>query len=439
MLQNHYPNHVARLQENWEQALLAEGFTAAVVHSGSPIISFLDDYVYSFRPNPLFLAWLPLTHHHDSVLLIQPGTRPQLWYYQPEDYWHMPPSDPDLWWAEHFKVHIVTDTDGWKAVLRGLTGRVALLGDCTELQSVPQPASINPAGLIMRLHLQRTRKSEYELACMRAAADKATRAHSVAREAFMAGHSEYDIHLAYLSSVQQTDAELPYHSIVALNEHAAVLHYQQRLYQAPARPRSFLIDAGACQFAYAADITRTYAAQNGEFSELIAAMDRIELELAAQVRAGQSYPALHLQAHWRIAELLQLAGISNLSAEDAVSSGLSSVFFPHGLGHFIGLQTHDVAGLVDNEGKPIDRPQGHPYLRLTRDLEVGNVLTIEPGLYFIPSLLEQWKQRGDVRAINWDSVERLLPYGGIRIEDNVVVTGSEPENLTRNSFAKAGL
>ena len=111
------------------------------------------------------------------------------------------------------------------------------------------------------------------------------------------------------------------------------------------------------------------------------------------------------------------------------------MFYPHGLGHFIGLQTHDVAGLIDNGGKAIARPEGHPFLRLTRHLESGNVLTIEPGLYFIEQLLRQWKLNGDTAAVNWPRVEELMPYGGIRIEDNVVVTESGSENLTRKAFA----
>ena len=434
MLQTHYASHVARVQKQWERALEAEGFSAVIVHSGSPIISFLDDYVYSFRSNPQFLAWLPLTHHHDSVLLIQPGIKPQLWYYQPEDYWHMPPRDPEAWWAEHFNVQVVRAADGWKAALSGLKGRVAVLGDSAELGAAFSEFSINPDDLVMRLHLQRTRKTDYELACMREASRLASAAHEAARLAFMSGHSEFDIHLAYLARVQQNDAELPYHSIVALNEHAAVLHYQQREQHTVAELRSFLIDAGACHYAYAADITRTYAAHGGEFSDLITAMDQIERQLAGQVRVGLSYPALHLQAHQLIADLLRQAGIINLPAEDAVASGLSSVFFPHGLGHFIGLQTHDVAGLVDNHGQHLERPPGHPYLRLTRELEAGNVLTIEPGLYFIPSLLAEWKHKGDARAINWALVDKLLPYGGIRIEDNVLVTETGAENLTRNAF-----
>jgi Xaa-Pro dipeptidase len=119
-----------------------------------------------------------------------------------------------------------------------------------------------------------------------------------------------------------------------------------------------------------------------------------------------------------------------------VASGLSAVFYPHGLGHFLGLQTHDVAGLIaDAAGTPIPRPEGHPFLRLTRKLEAGNVLTIEPGLYFVEPLLRKWRANGDIAAINWDKVEALAPYGGVRIEDNMLVTAGEPRNLTREAFA----
>ncbi len=435
MIHSQYASHIATTQKRWERAMEIEGLAAVVIHSGSPIVSFLDDYVYPFRPNPMFLAWLPLTHHHDSVLIIRPGEQAQLWYYQPEDYWHMPPADPDSWWAEQFDVRVVADSGDWKAAVAQLTGSLAALGDSGDLLGEFPAESINPASLVMRLHLERTRKTPYELACMRQASRIAATAHVAARDSFLAGESEFDIHLAYLRCAQQNDAELPYGSIVALNEHAAVLHYQQRLRAAPAESRSFLIDAGATCHAFASDITRTYAAPGSAFSDLVTAMNQLEMNLAGQVRAGLSYPALHLQSHQKIAGILQSAGIINMVPEDAVACGLSSVFYPHGLGHFIGLQTHDVAGLVDNEGNDLPRPQGHPYLRLTRELEVGNVMTIEPGLYFIPSLLAEWKQNGDAGAINWDAIERMMPYGGIRIEDNVVVTETGSENLTRDAFA----
>ena len=91
--------------------------------------------------------------------------------------------------------------------------------------------------------------------------------------------------------------------------------------------------------------------------------------------------------------------------------------------------------IADEQGTAIPRPEGHPFLRLTRTLEAGNVLTIEPGLYFIEPLLRKWRENGYLSAVNWEKVESLAPYGGVRIEDNVVVTDGVPRNLTREAFA----
>ncbi|NND45757.1 MAG: Xaa-Pro dipeptidase [Xanthomonadales bacterium] len=435
---DHYADHVTQCQQRWERALTAEGFDAAVIHSGSQVFSFLDDYHYPFRPNPHFLQWLPLTHHHDSALVVVPGRRPVLWYYQPDDYWYTPPSDPASWWADHFDVRPVREDDAWvSGVPDG--GRTAFVGDAPGLAAIADGADINPGRLVNRIHLDRTRKTPYELACMAEANRVAAVSHLEAERAFREGCSEYQIHQRYCAAGRQLDHELPYGNIVALNEHGAVLHYQDRDRSPPERSHSFLIDAGATQQAYASDITRTYSAQpDDEFAQMIAAMDAMQQQLCGQVRAGLDYRDLHLETHLRIAGILADFDLVSVAPERAVETGLSSVFYPHGLGHFIGLQTHDVAGLIaDPDGTEIPRPEGHPFLRLTRVLEEGNVLTVEPGLYFIDSLLRKWREQRDEAAINWSRVEALAPFGGIRIEDNVVVTAGEPVNLSRAAFAQA--
>jgi Xaa-Pro dipeptidase len=438
-----YTGHVAEVQRRWEQALEAEQFEAVLVHSGTPISSFLDDYEYAFRPNPHFLHWLPLTRHADSALLVLPGRQPTLFYYQPDDYWYLPPADPEAWWADRFRIEIMRDADGWRRGLKQHLGSAgvaeqatAVIGDAPSLSREFDPDQINPRGLVDRIHLARTRKTPYEVACIDSAARLAARAHVAAEDAFRAGESEFAIHLRYLSACAQTDTQLPYNNIVALNEHSAVLHYQEREREAPTAVRSFLLDGGCAVNAYASDITRSYARESGPFADLVVAMDGVQQGLAARVRAGVDYKALHLQAHREIAGVLEEAGVIRLSADDAVESGLSSVFYPHGLGHFLGLQTHDVAGLIDNDANPIPRPEGHSALRLTRVLESDNVLTIEPGLYFIESLLTRWRAENDASMIDWRQVEALAPCGGVRIEDNVVVTDTGCDNLTRRAFAE---
>jgi Xaa-Pro dipeptidase len=441
--QSLYAAHVAEIQSRCEAALEAENLSAVLVHSGSPIRSFLDDYEYAFRPNPHFLYWLPLTRHADSALLIVPGERPRLFYFQPDDYWYLPPADPEAWWAGHFDIEVARTAEGWREALeRRLTGASFGLGDMAAIGDAPSlaahfpPFALNPQGLVDRLHVARTRKTPYEVACMDRAARLAARAHVAAEQAFRAGESEFAIHLAYLAACEHTDSELPYNNIVALNDHGAVLHYQARERTAPAERHSFLLDAGCTVNAYASDITRTYAHEAGEFADLVTAMDEVQQGLTRRVRAGVDYKQLHLEAHHAIAGVLEAAGVIRVAADTAVESGLSAVFYPHGLGHFLGLQTHDVAGLMNNRGRPIPRPEGHPALRLTRVLEADNVLTIEPGLYFIDSLLQRWREERDASMIDWDRVAALSPCGGIRIEDNVVVTEDGCDNLTRRAFAE---
>jgi Xaa-Pro dipeptidase len=132
-------------------------------------------------------------------------------------------------------------------------------------------------------------------------------------------------------------------------------------------------------------------------------------------------------------------GLITVPGEEALEQGVTSVFFPHGIGHLLGLQVHDVGGVMgDLKGAERLRPPGHPYLRLTRMLEPGVVVTVEPGIYFIDSLLSEARNQAKGSLINWTVVDELRPFGGIRIEDNVVTTASTPENMTREAFHALG-
>jgi Xaa-Pro dipeptidase len=276
---------------------------------------------------------------------------------------------------------------------------------------------------------------------MRRACSRAASGHKAAEAAFSAGASEYDIHLAYLRAAQCTDNELPYPSIVALNGNAAVLHYQRLERSAPGAQtrRSFLIDAGAEFNGYASDVTRTYSYAHEEFGALIDGMHRLQQALCSQVRDGVEYTAIHIDAHLRIANLLHEAGIIHARDAEAVESGLTGVFFPHGIGHLLGLQVHDVGGFMASaDGAEKRAPPEHPYLRLTRRLQPGFVVTIEPGIYFIDALLEKARNSTHARQIDWRQVDQFRPCGGIRIEDDVACTEGEPGNLTRAAFVAHG-
>jgi Xaa-Pro dipeptidase len=279
-------------------------------------------------------------------------------------------------------------------------------------------------------------KTDYELAVMRLAAERGAAGHRAAEAAFREGRPEFDIHRSYCKAVSHTDEELPYGNIVALNEHGAVLHYTDLDRASPAVTFSFLIDAGAQVHGYASDITRTYSFSDVRFQSLIDRMDRMQQEIVTKVEAGVDYRDLHVNTHRMLAEVLVDTELAKGDPDTLLGTGVTSAFFPHGLGHLLGIQVHDVGGFMENEsGTTIDPPSGHPFLRLTRVLEQDMVLTIEPGLYVIDMLLENLRGTPAEKLVNWGTIDWLRPFGGIRIEDDVRVLVNDRENLTRDAFA----
>ncbi|MCC5865650.1 MAG: Xaa-Pro dipeptidase [Wenzhouxiangella sp.] len=417
------------------RALLGElGYDSLLIHSGRAEFRLFDDQAPPFRAHAAFASWLPLPFAEDCLLEIRVADRPRLWFLQPRDYWHLPPSPPADWWQDAFDIELVEEREQW-AECFDRSRALAVIGRRRDLAEQLGGAELNPSALIAGMAEARTVKTGWERECMARANDIAARAHLAAADVFESGGSELEIHLAYLAAAGQDQDQLPYNSIVALNEHASVLHYQHRSARRPSSARSFLIDAGADFCGYAADVTRTWTMpENRDFDDLLDAMERVQQGLCKQITAGISFVDLHRQAHLDIAAVLEQAELVRMSPEEMVESGVSSYFFPHGLGHFIGAQVHDVAGKVDSDGQPLPPPERYPFLRLTRRLEPGNVLTVEPGLYFIPILLEQLKASAFADRVNWSQVEGLVPLGGIRIEDNVLVTEAEPVNFTRQSF-----
>ena len=430
-----YADHLDALVRRADEALARGGFDHLVVPSGRLHYQVFDDRDYPYAVNPHFKTWLPLTRLPGSWLVYTPGRRPQLVYHQPHDYWHAVPAAPSGWWVEHFDIHVIRTPEQALALLPKDPARCAILGEPQSALSNFVPN--NPQPIIDYLEYQRAFKTPYEVALMRQAQVHAVRGHRAAEAAFRAGASEFATHMAYCSAVGQDPNELPYGNIIALNEHAAVLHYTDLGRSAPQPARSFLIDAGASAHGYASDITRTYAAAgHDEFQAMIDAVDAAQQKMCAAVRAGVDYKQLHVDAHLALMGILKDFGVITGSPEAALASGVSAAFFPHGIGHLIGAQVHDVAGFAASDrGGRIERPAGHPYLRMTRVLEPGMVVTIEPGLYFIDMLLDEVKQAGNAASVNWERVDFFRPYGGIRIEDEVLCTGGDADNLTRPVFA----
>lgn len=428
-----YPAHVAQLQQRVKAALLREDLEGLVIHSGQEIKVFLDDYTYPFKINPHFKAWLPIVNIANCWLIVNGHDKPILIYYQPIDFWHKVEPLSESYWTEHFDIKVLKQASDVDNLLPYDKKGYAYIGEHIEVAKALGFEKINAEPLLNYLHYHRGYKTAYEQACLRQSNAIAVRGHKAAKHAFLQGASEFDIQQSYLAATSLTANETPYGNIVALNQNASILHYTALDRCVPQKHQSFLIDAGANFHGYAADITRTYAFKQDQFAELIARMDQLMLNAVDGLKPGVSYVDVHLATYRDIGNVLREFNIINLDADDAVESGIISSFFPHGLGHHLGLQTHDVGGfMADERGTHVNAPEAHPFLRTSRTVEANQVFTIEPGLYFIDSLLNDLKQSQHQSLINWSQVEVFRPYGGIRIEDNIIVHQSHNENMTRD-------
>ena len=435
-----HAEHLAVQCSRFGRALAECGYGGVLVHSGALAPVFRDDQTYPFKALAWFRAWVPLGDVPDCFIHYEPGRKPRLLFHRPSDFWHKASEPPAQGgWTTRIEIECVADRKCARAALPPDLRSTVYVGEPFAELPAWGVAAINPDPFLARIDYERARKTDYELACLRAANRSAARGHLAAARAFAGGAAEFEIALAFLGACAAREQDLPYPPIVALNENCAVLHYQKLERAAPPAVHSMLIDAGTEWGGYASDVTRTYSSGDADFSALVARFDEMQQALCASVRAGIDWRDVHLSAHHLVAELLREADVIRCDPEEAVETGVSSVFLPHGVGHLLGLQVHDAGGrLSAPEGGEIPRPPGHPYLRLTRVLEPGFVVTMEPGLYFIDPLLEA--ARGDRRAgrINWTRVASLKRFGGIRIEDDLAVGASAVDNLTREAFLAAG-
>ena len=439
-----YASHLETLLTQWQAALKAENFAAAAVTAGAQLYDFADDHGPVFKPNAMLGQWLPpVQTTPGSRLLVTQDKQAILFLHQPADYWHADPVFPDRV-AAHLEVRAFAEhsalTDNFTHCLHQQNGAVAWLGPAETSVVESDNEHVNPPHLLHRLYLERTRKSQWEIDCMAAASRMGAKGHLAARDAFHAGGSEFEIHQAYLLASGQNEKYLPYGNIVALNEHGSVLHYQHQQ-RSTSRNLSLLIDAGGQHHGYASDITRTWVAHgdaHNTFRNLVEAMQTLQDGVIDYISPGLDYANLHLHMHKLLAGVLVDAGIVTCSAAEALEQGLTRLFCPHGLGHLLGLQVHDVGGyLADEPGHTVNPPEGHDTLRCTRTIERGQVFTIEPGLYFMPYFLDPLRADDPTRGnlVNWPLIDHLLPYGGIRIEDNIHVLADATQNLTREAFA----
>jgi Xaa-Pro dipeptidase len=432
-LKEEYPQHIEQLQQRTKQILARENIEGIVIHSGQEIKAFLDDNAYPFKVNPHFKHWLPLVESPNCWLIVNGEDKPILIYYQPIDFWHKVTPLAESYWNEFFTIKILEQASAVDQLLPYDKKGFAYIGSHVEVAKVLGFDTINPEPMLNYLHYHRAYKTVYEQACLRQANHLAVLGHQVAKVAFLNGDTEFEIQRAYLNEIGCTESETPYGNIVALNNNCSILHYTGLEKRPPQLHQSFLIDAGASFNGYAADITRTYSFKRDKFAELIARMDLLMLNAVQGLKPGLSYVDLHIDVYQEIAQVLVEFDFINVSAETAINSGIVSAFFPHGLGHHLGLQVHDIGGfMADERGTHISAPDTHPFLRTSRVIETGQVFTVEPGLYFIDSLLHDLKASANSDQVNWQKVDEMRAFGGIRIEDNIIVHQSHNENMTRD-------
>lgn len=283
--------------------------------------------------------------------------------------------------------------------------------------------------LIQAVVEQRSIKSEEEVAEIEYSLEIAYQMHTTAMRMAKPGVIERDIAGAIEGIALSVGSGVSFPSIVSRNGQTLHNHYHGNVL----REGDLLVcDAGAESLLhYASDITRT-SPVGGRFSNK--QREIYEIVLTAQknainmIKPGVKHVDVHLTAAKIIAAGLSQIGLMKGDLNSAVKAGAHALFFPHGLGHMMGLDVHDMENLgeayvgYDDKTKRSDQ-FGLAYLRLAKELQPGFVFTCEPGIYFIPELIDQWKAKKKFKNyINYDKVEEYRDFGGIRIEDNILVT-----------------
>jgi Xaa-Pro aminopeptidase len=385
-----------------------------LVPAGAPVPMPGRDFPYPFQVHPEH-RWLADTDIPDAVLA----------YDAAADEWELfaprPDVDDRIWHAATPAVgRPLDELDGWLLERSGRTvHRIADDSDPDNRLS----AALTDLRMI---------KDEAELDRMRIAATATAAGFEALFREARPGVTEHqlraDIEAAFMKAGGERTA---YDSIVAAGSNAAVLHFHPTD-RAIAAGDWVLVDAGAEVGGYACDVTRTFVVGR-EPSELQRAVWEVVLDAqllaVAECRAGEEYRELHVRTAVRMASGLVGIGLLRGEASALVADGTMAMFFPHGLGHLVGLAVHDPGGYAP--GRERSSHPGLRFLRTDRPLEAGMIITIEPGIYFIEALLSDPEQRRTYRdTVDWALVDENMGVGGVRIEDTVLVSADGGEPLT---------
>jgi Xaa-Pro aminopeptidase len=286
--------------------------------------------------------------------------------------------------------------------------------------------------LIKAVVSQRSCKNEIEIKDMEKTMNEVTKAFYLeAMHQIKPGRYEFEIAGLIHGYALTKNCNIAYPIICSINGHILHNHYYGNQLQSG---NLLLIDAGAeSTLHYATDLTRTFPV-SGKFTsqqkDIYNIVLQAEVDSIKAIKPGIRYLDVHREASGIICQGLRDLGLMIGNIEDAVEAGAHALFFPHGLGHMIGLDVHDMEDLgeefvgYDDDVKRIDQ-FGTGYLRLGKKLKEGFTLTVEPGIYFIPALIEKWmSEKRHSGFIRYDKVEQFIDFGGIRIEDNILVNAA---------------
>jgi len=408
-----------------------------IVVSSSAPAQRNSDVDYVFRQNSDFLYLTGITKP-GYTLLIDPKTKTRHLFIPDLDTHHR------IWIGHQidkreakmlFGVELVHYASTFGTVFKTLKKRFKVLHAFDSTIPLVKPHALGlsrkPKPLRLALDENRARKSTEEIVLMREANFITRQGHLSAMRATRPGLHEYAISAAMESVFRTAGApHNAYPSIVASGANAAVLHYHDN--ETLLRDGDLLlIDAAAECHGYAADVTRTFPV-NGRFSQrqkhIYSLVLSVQEACIKSVKPGVSMLEIQLQSQMLLAQgLIDLGLFQNLTAEEAVRKELIRLFYPHGIGHLLGLDVHDVGGRAPDKKPKAEKQK----IRTTRKLEPNFVVTIEPGLYFIKAYFDDKHLRKRTQKhIDWTLAETYREVGGIRIEDDILVTPNGPDNLT---------
>jgi Xaa-Pro aminopeptidase len=282
---------------------------------------------------------------------------------------------------------------------------------------------------IKKIIAQRSVKSEEEIKEMEKSVDVAYNMHTTAMKLTKPGKYEYEISGLIEGVASSGGGGISFPVIFSKNGETLHNHYHGNLL----KDGDLVINDSGAETAmhYASDITRTFPVI-GKFSQKQKEIYEIVLEAEVKsieaIKPGIKYRDIHLNAAKIIASGLKDLGLMKGDIDEAVKQGAHALFFPHGLGHMLGLDVHDMENLgEDNIGYDAETKRseqfGTAFLRLGKELQPGNVLTVEPGMYFIPALIDIWQMQNKFdEFIDYQKVQDYIGFGGVRIEDDVLVT-----------------